>query len=83
MTGDYWEPVSTEQTRGQFRTLEKLMMSFSNHLNLLKDQTLKDESIKSFQAAICNPEVTKHLFGKSFEPKEDPHFFEECPKSSE
>ncbi|HEX6190174.1 MAG TPA: hypothetical protein VFZ40_19125 [Pyrinomonadaceae bacterium] len=79
-TGGYNEPKGATTRRNEFRAFEKLMLSYEEHLKLLTDDSFRQHSIKSFQAAICNAQLTKRKFGMSFRPQDDPQFFSECLK---
>jgi hypothetical protein len=51
----------------QFFHFLSLKNGFKNHLELLENNPkLREEYIRGFQAALCNPTLTKQLFFKSY-----------------
>jgi len=78
---EYDEPRNcTDADQSHLRHFEDLVTSFSRHLQLVQDLSLKQSIIKSFQADTCNLTLTEQVFGLSFDPKEDPLLFEGCEK---
>ncbi|MDX6529718.1 MAG: hypothetical protein QOH41_2008 [Blastocatellia bacterium] len=60
----------SEPNLAQVRYFESLLNSFPEYLELIKDASLKQQRVKQFQAALCNPTLTQQKFNLSFDLKD-------------